>query len=54
MTKMEASEIKQMNDTSFNRWYEVSLQNDLLVFYFDLFAGFFCKCSARNHVFVAQ
>ena len=34
MTKMQASEIEQLDNKCF-----------------DLFAGFFCKCSARNYVF---
>ena len=51
MTKMQASEIEQLDNKSFNRWCEVSLLKVYSFFCFDLFAGFFCKCSARNHVF---
>ena len=51
---MQASEIEQLDNKSFNRWCEVSLPKVLiLVFFFDLFTGFFCKCIARNHVFDA-
>ena len=46
MTKMQGSEIEQLDNKSFNRWCEVSLPKVYLFFCFDLFAGFFCKCSA--------
>ena len=61
MTKMQASEIEQLDNKSFNRWCEVSLPK---VYWFyaliclrDFSAKFAEKkkfaalCSAQNHVF---
>ena len=57
MTKMQASEIEQLDDKSFNRWCEVSLPKVYSSFTLICLRDFSvnqCKCSARNHVFVAQ
>ena len=56
MTKMQASEIEQfeLDDKSFNRWCEVSLPKVYSFFALILFAGFFCKCSARISLFCSS
>ena len=53
MTKMQASEIEQLDDKSFNRWCEVSLPK-VYSFFALICLRDFSVNAARNHVFVAQ